>query len=260
VFFGDHPLAYRVLGTRDTVGPMTLDAMRAYFGLHYGPGNVIVAGAGKIDFERFVDDVGKIAGSWPAAQSQRDYRAPSFERREKTIVDPKLTRQYLAMMCPGPSAQDERRYAAKVLTDVLGDAEGSRLYWALIDPGLAEEATFSFEPQDRAGAFLAFATCDPERSPQVEKTLLDTLDNYAASIDDGEIERAKNKLATALTLHGEQPAGRMQSLGGTWAYLGKYLPLEEELERLTVVTAADVKALLAEMPFEPKTIVRLGPG
>ena len=38
----------------------------------------------------------------------------------------------------GPAAADDDRYAAKLLATVLGDDSGSRLYWELVDPGLAE--------------------------------------------------------------------------------------------------------------------------
>ena len=112
------------------------------------------------------------------------------------------------MMCPAPATDDNRRYTAKILADVLGDAEGSRLFWALIDPGLADEADFSYCPQDGHGVYMTFASCDPDRAKQVEQILLKTLDQYAGDIDPAEIERAKNKLATQATLQGENPCGR----------------------------------------------------
>ncbi|MCC7191331.1 MAG: insulinase family protein [Phycisphaeraceae bacterium] len=257
--FGEHPLAYRVLGTSDSIKALTRDQMERYFQTRYSPDNIVVAAAGKVDFEKFVDDVSKVAGSWTPTGAKRSYSDPCCDTHIKVIADTKVKRQYLAMICPGPSAQDLRRYAAKVLSDVVGDSEGSRLYWALVDPGLADEADFYFGPQDCCGIYLASATCDPERVEQVEKILLETIDNYVNSIDSAEIERAKNKLATQATLEGENPAGRMRGLGSQWTYLGEYLPLAEELQRIKAVSEADIKALIADWPFKPRTVVRLGP-
>ncbi len=173
--------------------------------------------------------------------------------------DEKVTRHYIGLLCPAPSAQDDDRYAAKVLADVLGDSEGSRVYWALVEPGLADEADFSFMPQDRLGCYLGYASCDPARAEQVEDVLIKTINSAVDNITDAEVERAKNKLATSATLQGESPRGRMTSIGSAWSYLGEYLPLEEELARVMAVTADDLRRLVADPPFSPKTVLRLGP-
>lgn len=98
------------------------------------------------------------------------------------------------------------------------------------------------------------------RVAQVEDVLIKTIDSAADSLTDAEVERAKNKLATSATLQGESPRGRMTSIGSAWSYLGEYLPLEEELARVMAVTTDDLRRLLADPPFTPKTLLRLGPG
>ena len=257
--FGAHPLSYRVLGTTDSIRALEVGQMRAYFAQRYSPDNITVAVAGRLDFDRCIADLEHLAGAWESTGAARAHDEPTFREQARDLKDTKLSRHYVAMVCPGPSAQDERRYAAGVLADVLGDADGSRLYWALVDPGLADEADLSFQPQDHLGCFIAYASCDPPRAGQVERVLLETLDGYAASIEPEEIERAKNKIATDATLHGESPGGRMRSLGGQWTYLGRYLALEEEIERMMSVTIDDVRSLANENPFHPRTILRLGP-
>lgn len=257
--FGRHPLSFRVLGTVDTVTRLGVEEMRGYFAHRYGPDNIVVAAAGRLDFDAFVADVARLSGNWTSTGARRDYAAPALSAAERSMADERLNRHYVAAMCDGPDAQDDRRYAAAVLADVLGSGEGSRLHWALIDPGLADEADFSHMPQDRAGGYMAYASCDPERAAQVENILLSTLDDYAGSIDAGEVERAKNKLATQLTLRGERPSGRMMGLGGQWSYLGRYVPLEDEMALLMAVTPDEVASLARAFPFRPRTVVRLGP-
>ena len=259
---GGHPLGHRVLGTNDTIKTLTAEQMRAYFGGRYGPDNIVVAAAGRVDFDELVKDLDRLCGGWEATGVKRVYDPPAVAGRRLVIDDPRVSRTYLAMLCPAPSAQDPRRYAAKVLADVLGDSDGSRLYWAMIDPGLADEADFSFMPQDATGAYLAYASCSPDRADRVEEVLLGTLDGVvtARDIAEDEVQRAVNKLATQATLQGERPSGRMQALGTQWTYQGAYTPLEEELSRLMAVTVADVAALLGAMPFTPRTVLRLGPG
>jgi predicted Zn-dependent peptidase len=258
-YFQQHPLGYRVLGTNETVGALSADQMRRYFSHRYSPDNITVSAAGLIDFDALVADVEKAAGAWQPTGAARRYEDPTPRPADKSLTDDKVNRYYVSAMCPAPSAQDPRRYAAKVLTDVLGDTDGSRLYWALIDPGLADEADMSFVPADQTGSYYAYASCDPKRARQVEKVLLKTLDDYVATLDESELDRAKNKLATQATLHGENPSGRMRGLGHQWVYLNQYIPLKEELDRLTAVTPNDIRGLIAAYPFQPRTIVRMGP-
>jgi len=257
--FGGHPLGFRVLGTQASIDALGVDSMRDYFRQRYGAHNIVVAASGRFDPEKLCRDLEACQSLDGAAAPSRTYDLPAPPGIERSLADPKLTRHYLAVMSPAPSAQDPRRYAAAVLADALGAGDGSRLHWSLIDPGLADEADFSHVPQDRVGAFMAYASCDPQRAGQVEQILLETLDACASGIDAGEVERAKNKLATQATLKGEQPLGRMMNLGGQWTYLRQYVPLEQELERLMAVTVEQVHGLLTEMPLTPRTIVRLGP-
>ncbi len=259
-YYGSHPMGFRVLGTPQTVGDMKPEQMREYFGQRYAADNVVVSAVGKFEFNQLLEEVEKIAGNWRPSGATRRYDAPEPTAQQHTMPDGKVSRHYLGLLCPAPSAQDDDRYAAKVLSDVLGDSEGSRIYWALIDPGLADEADFSFLPHDRLGCYLGYASCDPARAQQVEEVLVKTINSAAENITDEEVERAKNKLATSATLQGESPRGRMTSIGSTWTYLGEYLTLEEELARVMAVTPDDLRRLVADPPFAPKTILRLGPG
>src|SRR5438093_11472572 len=106
-------------------------------------------------------------------------------------------------MTPGPSAQDERRFAARVLSDVVGDSDGSRFYCALVDPAIAEDADFGFYPHDACGSFYISLTTDPQRSRQALDIALKELEKVKHDLNDAEVERAKNKIASSIVLSGE---------------------------------------------------------
>ena len=64
-------------------------------------------------------------------------------------------------VCNGPPLESPDRYAAHLLATILGDHTGSRLYWTLIDPGLADGAELSYQDYNQAGAFFSFLSCEP---------------------------------------------------------------------------------------------------
>ncbi|MCG8508239.1 MAG: insulinase family protein, partial [Rhodospirillales bacterium] len=195
-YFGDHRLAHRVLGTLGTITSLTADQMRGYFEQRYSPDNIIVAATGRVDFDALVADVERLAGNWQPTGAQREFDPLKLTAHELTIDDPRVSRHYLGIFWPAPGAQDTRRYVAKIIADVLGDSEGSRLYWALVDPGLADEADATYAPQDNVGYNYAYTSCDPDRAEQVEAKLIETIQLLRDDLNEDEIERAKNKIAT----------------------------------------------------------------
>lgn len=259
--FEQHPMANSVLGSRDSVGALSRDQMKSYFDARYGPGNMVLAASGKIDFDEFVRDAERHCGPWSPVHVQRHYSNPLLHPKRRHLRDPKLKRHYIAGLCPGPSAQDDARYAAMVLSDVLGDHEGSRLFWALVEPGLADEADFSFYPHDQTGSFLVYASCDPERAQQVEEILLAELQKVVTEgLTEEEVARSKTKIESATVLQGESTLGRMRGLASRWTYNREYRSLEEDLAKLESITRNDLLEVAAATRFSPMTITTLGPG
>lgn len=259
VHFGDHPLGLSVLGTADTIGPMTHEQMRAYFAERYGPGNMVLAVAGQFDFDQIIRLADRFYGQWPRVHATRQQTQPVYKPHDLVITDPKLNRAYIMGLMPGPSAQDERRFAARVLSDVIGDAEGSRLYWALVDNALAEEADFGFYPHDGCGSFYISLVCDPQRRQEVLSITQAELQRVRQDLTDEEVQRAKNKIATGIVLSGEVPLGRINALGSQWLYNGDYRSLEQDMAALMAVTPNDLRELMEAYPFSPMTLVTLSP-
>ena len=109
--FGKHPLSMSVLGSAESIKRLKRDEMAAYFSRRYGPGNTTLAATGKVDFAKVVELAEKYCGSWKPAAAPRKQGKAKYQRHKKILTDRKLNRQYTMGMTPGPSAQDERRFA-----------------------------------------------------------------------------------------------------------------------------------------------------
>src|SRR5690606_1557858 len=110
------------------------------------------------------------------------------------------------------------------------------------DPGIAEEADLAYYPMDGCGVWYLAVTCSPRKLGKVRKILDKTLGDLPRSITPEQLQRAKHKLATALTLDSESPRGRMSGMGEHWLYTGEYLPLEEEIAQIMAVSMEDLHA------------------
>jgi predicted Zn-dependent peptidase len=260
VHFGQHPLSMSILGSPDSIQKLQRDQMAGYFQRRYGPGNMVLSVTGKFEFDEIVRLAQKYCGSWPHVDAPRVQPNPNYQAKRITLSDAKLNRQYTMAMTPGPSAQDDRRFAAHILADVIGDSDGSRFYWALVDNAIAEEADFGFYPHDSCGSFYIALTTDPDRSEKAFAIAIAELQKAKTDITEDEVERAKNKIASGLVLQGEVPLGRMRSIGGQWIYNKEYRSLEQDMATLNAVTTDSMRQLMKEFPFDPMTVVSLGPG
>jgi len=258
--FAGHPLGNSILGTPESITAMRREDMQAYFDCRYSPGNVTVAGAGRIDFEAFVDKIAKGCSHWRPFDVNRATPTPTPTPTRELLADEKLTREHIGMMSPAPSRQDEARFAASLLAGIVGDVTGSRLFYALVDPAIADEASMHCHPLDEAGAFFTFISCDPARAQEAvdlaEKELAKFLSDGPT---DAELEAAKNKGASALTLRSELPVGRLHPLGLEWVYTGRYMSREATIERICSITKGEVLELARRYDLKATTTLALGP-
>ena len=260
VHFGNHPLSMSILGSAESIQRLERDQMAGYFTRRYGPGNMVLAVTGRLSFDEIVKLAEKYMGQWPRVEAPRKQPEPMYKPQKFGMTDAKLNRMYTMGMTPGPSAQDDRRFAARVLADVIGDSDGSRFYWALVDNAIADEADFGFYPHDGCGSFYLSLTTDPARTQKALDIAMAELEKAKTDLNDDEIERAKNKIASSLVLSGEVPLGRMRAIGGQWIYNKEYRSLEQDMATLMSVNRASLQQLMKDYPFDPMTIVSLGPG
>jgi predicted Zn-dependent peptidase len=258
-YYRDHPLAHRVLGTNETITNLTRDHMMEYFTNRYSADNIVAAAAGKLNFEELVERLSQHCGNWNTSRPSRLHRHPHISPDRFTMTSESVHRHYMLMVSPGPSQQDELRYAAAILSNILGAPGGSRLFWALIETGLAEEAQVQHDPRDGIGDYMIYASCSQENASKVEHIIRDEIDRLIDSLEQDDLERVRSKIATSITLHGELPAGRMKRLGRLWTYVGEYRSLESELARLNAVTLTEVREAWEAFPMQSVVVGHLTP-
>jgi predicted Zn-dependent peptidase len=255
-----HALGNSVLGSTESITALTSEQMRAYFQRRYAPNNMTIVLTGNYDWDAAVQQIEALCGGWEPGDNTRTVVPTQPTPQQRMQPDAKRDRVYLCLVAPAPSAQDDARYAANILTEVLGGGEGSRLHWALVHPGIADSADMSYDEEDGSGSYYVFASCDPARTTEVLDLIRATLATAQRDgISDDEIARARRKLASGLVLRAETPMGRLTAVGFDWIYRQRVEPTSQTVDRLLAVTNADIHALLEHQPFDKLTVVGLGP-
>jgi predicted Zn-dependent peptidase len=103
-FFGKHPLGQSVLGTVDSVTELTPESMMSYFKERYSPSNICFAGAGKIDFDKLVEDLDRHCGGWTPFSPKRSTKPADYRSGFVSMHKPNSNQQYILQMAEGPSS------------------------------------------------------------------------------------------------------------------------------------------------------------
>lgn len=259
-YFRGHPLGHAILGTTESISALTPRDMAEYFRRHYVPSNITFAAAGNLDFDRLRAAVEQRCGAWsPGQPPQRQAADGDRARGQKVLLDPAVCREHMALICDAPAAHDAARYAAQLLCTIVGDSSGSRLYYELVEPALADEASMAYSPMDGAGVFLTFLSTDTDKASEAlgitRRQLRRFMDEGPA---ESELLAAKNKIASGATLKGEIPMGRLTDIGFDWMYRTQYEPLAYQIEQLFAVTTGEVRDLARRWDLEASLTMALG--
>lgn len=258
--YGQHPMARSVLGTVDTIGALRVEQMRAYFESRYSPGNVFVAAAGKVDFDALVKQVTRHCGAWKSRPARRETPPAATAAAFKCVTRQSSTQQYILQLANGPPSEDDDRYAAKLLATIVGDDTGSRLYWDLVDPGLAETASLGHYEYQGVGMLFTWLSCAPEDA-EANFERLQAMYQLAEAkgFAQEELRQARSKVKARVVLGSERPRNRLFNVGGNWMQRREYRSVANDLATLDAVTLEQVHAVLAKYPLTRATTVTVGP-
>lgn len=259
-YFGDHPLSRRVLGTKETVAQLDPDSMRTYHQARYAPNNLTLVAAGAVDFDQLLLSVDELTRQWKPSTAGRSLNQPVPRSEDIEMFHPPATQQYTLQYSPGPGYCDENRYVSRILASILGDDSGSRLFWELVDTGLAESAAIFTQEFEECGLLCAFLACAPEQHDEnwaiIQKILTQ---GKQAPITDRELELAKNKICSGMILGSERPSNRLFSVGNAWTIRRKYETIQSASEHYRQVSIEAVQKEFESLVDRTKVIVSVGP-
>jgi predicted Zn-dependent peptidase len=257
--YRSHTLGHRVLGTKETIDSMQRDQILKYFENRYSADNTVVALSGSVDFDRAIDQIRDLCGDWNTSHPSRITTRPDTGHEAFTMSSDRVHRGYILGLSDAPSIDSADRYAAALMTQILGGSDNSRLHWALIETGIAEEAMAAYDGLDGTGDYFIYASGDPESLDQIWEVMLAEIRSLKDSISEEDLAKLRSKMLTSVTLAGEKPSGRMQRLGRLWTSQGRYLSLEDEIKQINAVDVNAVRDLIDRFPIDDCTVGRMIP-
>ena len=191
---------------------------------------------------------------------RRQVAATRGQRGFERVTKENAAQQYIVHISGAPATDQNERFAQRLLATVLGDDSGSRLFWALVDPGLAEyagSATYEFQG---TGITMTYLSCMPEDSQENLSELKKQFEKIEQEgVTEDELQLAKTKVCSQVVRRSERPVNRLFSVGNAWIQRHTYQTVREAVDRYRSVTVDDVRRMLDQYPLCEGATVSVGP-
>jgi zinc protease len=250
-----HNYGKSTIGARSDIENVPIERLQAFYHKYYQPDNAVLVVTGKIDEANIIKQVATIFGSIPKPVRSLDrgnmiyptYTEEPTQDGEREVSLRRTGDVQVAMALYHVPAGSHPDFAAvDVLTEILGNAPGGRLYKALVEPKKASEAQ-AFNIQLKEPSFVVgSATMRKEQSlADARAILIQTMEAVGKTPPSAEeVERAKASLLkeTDLLLNNSANVGLTLT---EWAAAGDWRLLYVHRDRIKKVTAADVQRVAA---------------
>jgi predicted Zn-dependent peptidase len=259
--FGSHPLGRAIIGRAEVVGSADPEALRAFHAARYVPTNVVVAAAGSLDHDSLVELVAR------SGIERADGRAPALPeppdaQPARRRFFPKETEQYhVCLGAPGLARDDERRFALRVLDNILGGTSSSRLFQEVREKRGLAYSVYSFQSlYAGSGQIGLYLGTRPDNVARALRVVADELDRFRSDpATDDELERSKENVKGRVLLALESTTARMNRLGSSVLAGIPLLSVDEVEARIDAVTIDDLQALAGEL-LAPERLSAAGIG
>ncbi len=251
------------IGYKETVSSFTRDNILAYRDKYYHYGNIIVAAAGNVPHDKLLELVIKNfdkaqlpSGSQPFAEIKPVADYP------KLYINKPVEQIHFCLSTESYPRNAEARYTLSVLSTILGGGMSSRLFQEIREKlGLVYGiSTFGQSFKD-AGMFGILAGTSPEYFNQVMELIRKELDLISKElVTEQEIKDAKEQIKGHMVLGLESSNSRMNRIAEQEIYFGKYLSIDEIIEKIDSVSQEGILRMSADLfPTERMALSVVGP-
>lgn len=257
--YGDHPLAYPILGTEEKLNAMDQTTLRDFMKERYTIENTVISLAGNIDAEHIMELLEKYFGSFDLHGEVKEVSEPVF-KGELLFHKKKTEQNHICLAFPGCSIHDNKQYAMALINNAIGGGMSSRLFQEIREKrGLAYSVYSYHSAHADSGLFTIYAGTAPKQTKEVMELTIALLKDLAVNgLSEEELRKGKEQLKGSLILSLEGTGSRMNRNGKNELMVGKHQTLDQMIEKIENVTMDDINVVLDRMFAVPYALAMVG--
>ncbi|HEY3763661.1 MAG TPA: pitrilysin family protein, partial [Gaiellales bacterium] len=249
LLFGDQPLGWDIIGTKDTIRAAGRQTFLDYLGAWYTPRRMVVGAAGAVDGE-FLAEVERQFGHLEDRKTGAPAPTVVEQDAPRVQLDKRDSDQaHLRLGVRGIPTTHPDRYTMQVMGAILGGGMSSRLFTEVRERrGLAYYLGAQHGQYAEAGSLFSQAGVDLKRADEAVTTIVAELQRIVTErVPEDELTKARNMLKGRLVLGLEDPRSIVGfGLRGT-IQEGRPREIPDVLAGLDAVTVDDVSRVARQL-------------
>jgi predicted Zn-dependent peptidase len=256
--FPNQPMGRPVLGTEGLIRGMRRDTLMSYMKRHYAASNTVVAAAGNLDHDHFLDLVQRHFADLPTepAPSTEPGLYAGGEFREARDLD----QVHVVLGFPSVGYGHPEYYPSMLLATLLGGGMSSRLFQEIREKRGLVYSIYAFaSPYSDGGLFGIYAGTGESEAAELIPVTLDELHKVQHSVTEAELARARAQVKAGLLMSLESTGSRCEQLARQIQVFGRVMPVAETVAKIDAVTVAGIEAAAARIFRSQPTLAAMGP-
>lgn len=236
----DHPLGRPILGYEEQVRAFTADTLKAYRKDHYTPENSVLAVAGHFDFESIMASAEKYFSAFRGETKETSFPEPIYHSGEVTKKK-EIAQEHICIGFPACSVFDDDYFTSILINDYLGGGASSLLFQKIREELALSYSVYSFtSAYEDTGMLAIYAGTSMGQGERVKELCFAEIESLRQKgITAQSLQNLKNQINGSMRIALDSIGSRLSRLGRNEMFFHRYIPVEEVVERLNAVTAAD---------------------
>ena len=256
--FPQQPMGRPVLGTEDLIRGMRRDTLMNYMRRHYTTSNTVVAAAGNLDHDQFLDLVQRHFADLPDQPAPGPQ--PGVYAGGEFREDRDLDQVHIVLGFPTVGYRDPAYYPSMLLSTLLGGGMSSRLFQEVREKRGLVYAIYAFaQPYADGGLFGIYAGTGESEAAELIPVTLDELAKVQSQVTESELNRARAQVKASLLMSLESPGSRCEQIARQIQVFGRIIPTAETVAKINAVTIEDVQSAAANIFRAAPTLAAMGP-
>jgi predicted Zn-dependent peptidase len=240
----DHPLGRPLTGSLDTITSFQRPQLRAFLEENYNGRTTIATVAGRVTHARVVELLAPLLGRLRRGIRPRFSRARAAKGPTRiSLITQETEQTHLAMGFHAFGRKDDRRFALKLLSVILGENMSSRLFQKLREQhGYCYNVCTSMVTLEDTGAISISAGLDPLKLKKAVSMIFRELEAICTRKPwKSELKKAQDYTVGQTLMGLESTTNQMMWMGESLLGYGHILDPAEIEEKICEVTAEEVQ-------------------
>lgn len=259
VAWPNQPLGRPILGREKTLRAIQRYDLRHYIATHYLAARCVLVAAGAVEHDTFVKEVEKRFSQLPEGQVAVADKA-QYKGGSVIVYRPHQEQLHMCYALQIEGVTSPNFYLQGIIAGVLGGGSSSRLFHEIREErGLAYSVSAFSSSYIDTGLLTLYAACEPSKSIECEKVMLDQLLNLGSTINEEELARAKAMIRANLLMELENVESRAERMAFQLLSLDTYRPVETALLALEKISTKDISRFMEKIIVTPLVRACVGP-